>query len=183
MTNNKLHLEMLDTSSPFDLDVPRCTRRCAVSDRELNEGEAVFSALVREGTDYVRKDFAQENWSGPPENTLAWWQAEIPRRNAKKAKLAPDEVLWQLFLDLADHAEQADKRYVLTLFLIRRKVLKLDESSPNDAPQLSVFHTRSGDEFEVPVVDFDAARADEIQQELMGLLYAQAEPEDDAEEA
>lgn len=168
---------MMDTSSRFDLDVPRCTRQCAACERELAEGERVYSALVRVGADYVRQDFCEESWAGPPPDTIAWWQAEIPRRNAKKAKLAPDEVLWELFTDLEKRPEEADKRYVLTLFLIRRKVLKLDESAASESTSLSVYHARNGDEYQVPVVDFDEVRATEIQQELMGLLYAQAEPE------
>ncbi len=165
----------MDTSSPFDVDVPRCTRTCAATDRELLEGESIYSALVRVGVDYVRQDFSAEGWHGPPPETVAWWQAEIPRRNATKAKLAPDEVLWELFMDLAERPEEADKRYVLTLFLIRRRVLKLDESSGGDANELNVFHTRSGDEFQVSVVDFDEDRAAEIQQELMSLFYAQTD--------
>ncbi|MDA7978560.1 MAG: hypothetical protein MPJ50_07295 [Pirellulales bacterium] len=169
----------MDATFPFDLDVPRCTRRCAVTDRELAEGEKFYSVLVRTGVDYVRQDFAQDQWQGPPAETLAWWQAEIPQRNATRVKLAPNEVLWQLFLDLAERPEEADKRYVLTLFLIRRRTLKLSERSTSDAKMMNVFHTRSGDEFHVPVIDFDEQRATTIQQELMGLLYAQAESDSD----
>lgn len=139
----------------------------------------MYSALIRAGAEYVRQDFATEAWHGPPEQTVAWWQAEIPRRNAAKAKLAPDEVLWQLFMDLAERPDEADKRYVLALFLIRRRMLKVDETAEGAGNVLRVFHTRSGEEYETAIVDFDEDRAAEIQRELMSLLYAETEPAND----
>ena len=53
----------------------------------------------------------------------------FPSRAAKKVKLAPNDVLLELFDELADRPEQQDLRYVLTLLLVRRRVLRFDTAN------------------------------------------------------
>jgi hypothetical protein len=170
----------------LDFEVQRCTRRCAATDRALEPGELSYSVLEVHGAEVVRKDFCSEAWSGAPESALGWWKTRIPEPSAKKVKLAPNEVLLDLFDELADRPEQSDLRFVLTLLLIRRRVLRLDTpiepigtTSPTDSGRSSemmfVYCAKRDATYSVPAVMPDPARIDEIQLQLSELLIAGAE--------
>ena len=113
----------------LDFEVQRCTRRCAATERALDAGDVCYSVLEINGADVVRKDFCAEAWTGAPETALGWWKSPIPEPTAKKIKLAPNDVLLELFDQLAERPDQQDLRYVLTLLLVRRRVLRVDVAS------------------------------------------------------
>jgi hypothetical protein len=171
----------------LDFEVQRSTRRCAATDRALAPGETCYSLLKVEGADVVRKDYCKEAWTTPPESAFGWWKTRIPEPTAKKVKLAPNEVLLQLFDEMADRHEQQDLRYVLTLLLIRRRVLRIDlpgdalivetnrEGSRPAAETMRVYCPKRDATYEVPVAMPDEARIEQIQQRLSELLAAGAE--------
>jgi hypothetical protein len=160
----------------LDFEVQRCTRRCAATDRALEPGELCYSVLEVQGADVVRKDFAVESWSGAPDGAFGWWKARIPEPTAKKIKLAPNDVLLELFDQLAERPEQADLRYVLTLLLIRRRVMRIDLSAnDNEQNRMTVYCPKRDANFEVAVHMPTGERIDEIQNQLSELLVADAE--------
>jgi hypothetical protein len=171
----------------LDFEVQRSTRRCAATDRALEPGETCYSVLEVQGADVVRKDYCKDAWTAPPESAFGWWRTRIPEPTAKKVKLAPNEVLLELFDQMADLPDQEDLRYVLTLLLIRRRVLRLDLPGEGLIGEPSRGEVRSAVEtmlvycpkrdatYEVPVAMPDEARIDEIQQRLSELLAAGAE--------
>jgi hypothetical protein len=160
----------------LDFEVQRCTRRCAASDRALEPGDLCYSVLEVHGADVIRKDFAEESWNGPPESAVAWWKARVPEPTAKKIKLAPNDVLLELFDQLAEQSDQADLRYVLTLLLIRRRVLRVDMGANDDEQnQMTVYCPKRDATFDVAVNMPNGPRIDEIQNQLSELLIADAE--------
>ena len=145
--------------------------------------------LEVQGADVVRQDFCSEAWTGPPDAAFGWWKSRVPEPAAKKIKLAPNDVLLELFDQLADQPDQHDMRYVLTLLLVRRRVLRLDvppmsrgeawrrprsPTTPHESMTRLLPETRR---------DLRGAgrhaerrnRIDEIQQQLSELLIAGAE--------
>jgi hypothetical protein len=159
----------------IDYEIQRCTRHCASSGRELLEGESFYSVLLPRGATLERLDYAAEAWNGPPPDALGWWKSQMPTREAKKAQLAPSDVLLEFFAGLADQPEQADVRYVVALLLIRRRILRLEETQSGDNGQetLVLYCHRDESMHRVSVVLPDERRADEIQAEVSKLLYAQ----------
>lgn len=170
----------------LDFEVQRSTRRCAATDRSLEPGDECFSALRVEGPDVIRQDYCRDAWAGPPANAFAWWKWRVPEPTAKKIKLAPNDVLLELFDRLAEEPVHDDMRYVLTLLLVRRRVFRLE--APSDPLNSS---TPSGDttietifvycpkrdaNYQVPAALPSAERIDEIQQQLSDLLIAGTEP-------
>ncbi|HVA45833.1 MAG TPA: hypothetical protein VNH11_05540 [Pirellulales bacterium] len=159
----------------MDYEVERCTRHCAASGRELKEGEEFYSVLLSEKRDVHRCDYAAEAWSGPPEAALAWWKSRMPTREAKKGQLAPNEVLLQLFAELDHVPEKADMRYVLALLLVRRRVLRQEDVERDESGHevLVLYSPRDESTHRAVVAMPDEPRTDEIQTELMKLLYAE----------
>lgn len=166
----------------LDFEVQRCTRRCATTDRQLEPGESCYSVLEAQGAEIVRKDFCAEAWDGPPEKAFGWWKSRIPEPTAKKIKLAPNDVLLELFDQLVDQPDGDDMRYVLALLLVRRRVLRVEtppESTHEPAgpgtETLTVYCSRRETTYDLPVVTPDEERIEEIQQQLSELLIADAE--------
>jgi hypothetical protein len=160
----------------LDFEVQRCTRRCAATDRALEPGDLCYSVLEVRGADVVRKDFCADSWGGAPDGSFGWWKARIPEPTAKKIKLAPNDVLLELFDQLAERPDQADLRYVLTLLLIRRRVLRVDlGANDNDQNRMTVYCPKRDASYDVFVSMPSGARIDEIQNQLSELLIADAE--------
>jgi hypothetical protein len=160
----------------MDFEVQRCTRHCAASGRELAEGEEFYSAIVAEGADVRRLDYAVEGWQGPPQGAMAWWKSRMPTREARKSQLAPSEALLELFANLEEVADKQDMRYVMALLLVRRRILRLEdtETDPQDREVLVLYCPRDESTHRVTSVVPDESRANEIQNELAGLLFAGA---------
>lgn len=171
----------------LDFEVQRCSRHCAATDRELQPGDICYSVLEVSGADVVRKDYSTEGWQGAPDRAFGWWKSRVPEPTARKIKLAPNDVLLELFEQLADRLDQSDLRYVLTLLLVRRRVLRVDVAagdrgkpgsgapSENNAEIMTVYCPKRDATYNVTVDMPHGERIDEIQQQLSQLLIADAE--------
>jgi hypothetical protein len=171
----------------LDFEVQRTSRRCTATDSPLEPGDVCYSMLEVQGADVIRKDYCSAAWTEPPREALAWWRTQIPEPTAKKIKLAPNDVLLELFDQLADDPAHCDLRYVLTLLLVRRRVFRLEtsedlssastESAAGARPSeiLAVYCPKRDTSYSVLVAMPGGTRIDEIQQQLSDLLIAGAE--------
>jgi len=171
----------------LDFEVQRCTRCCAATERALEPGDECFSVLEVQGADVIRKDYSREAWKGAPESAFGWWKSRVPEPTAKKIKLAPNDVLLELFDQLAERNDQQDLRYVLALLLVRRRVLRVEVSTafpgeeqghlPVDdgSNTMTLYCPKREATYNVPVTMPNSDRIDEIQQQLSQLLIADAE--------
>lgn len=164
----------------FEFEIQRSTRRCAVTDRPLEPGHVCYSVLEVEGASIVRKDFAADAWSGPPADAFGWWKSHVPEPTVKKIKLAPNDVLLNLFDQLNDQPDCEDMRYVLALLLVRRRVFRMENesdqfaepSAPSGVNTMTVFCPKRDATYELPAVMPTGSRIDEIQQHLSELLVS-----------
>jgi len=160
----------------MDFEVQRCTRQCAETGRQLQPGETFYSVLTVVGAEVVRQDFAIEVWQGPPEGALGWWQSQMPSADARRIHWAPNDVMLHLLEEMETQAEMADMRYVLTLLLIRRRVLRLEETEEDETGQqwLVVYSHKKETTSRVLVATPTPERVVQIQDELAKLLFADA---------
>lgn len=102
----------------------------------------------------------------------------MPAPNNKKIGWAPNDVMLDFFQELANKPGKEDLRYVLTLLLIRRRVMRLEETEDEAVghPQLVVYCSRQEETYRVPVAHPNPTRTREIQDELASLLLANADP-------
>jgi hypothetical protein len=169
----------------LDFEVQRTSRRCTATDLPLEPGDICYSVLEFQGADVIRKDFSSAAWTEPPGEAFAWWRTQIPEPTAKKVKLAPNDVLLELFDQLADNPASDDLRYVLALLLVRRRVFRLEtaaevfDGSPasdsSGSSNLAVYCPKRETSYCIPAVMPGDARIDEIQLQLSDLLIAGAE--------
>lgn len=113
-------------------DIERPTGQCALTGKLLEPLETYIATLVEDGDDLHRLDVCDEAWQQGrrPEHLFSYWHATVPEPNAKKKLFVDDEVLMNLLERLAD-AEQPQRiafRFVLTLILMRKKLLRYDRT-------------------------------------------------------
>ena len=163
----------------FDIEIQRCTRRCATTGEELAAGEEFYSVLVPDGKQILRVDYASTAWSEPPENAIACWKSRMPDPVAKRLNWAPNDVILHYFEELgkSGNPQQCDTRYVLALLMIRRRIVRLEEvdHQPNAQQLLVVYCPKNETEYKVPVVEPTSQRVTELQNELANLLFADAD--------
>ncbi len=155
----------------MDFEVQRCTRRCAVTQREFAPEETFYSVLVGDGADVKRIDYSFEAWTGPPEDSLGWWKSRMPGANKKK-NWAPNDVILDFFDRLESQPQRSDMRYVLALLLVRRRVFREEgeEADEQGRPTLTVYCPRRDATYSLPVVTPEESRIEAIQDELAHLL-------------
>ena len=158
----------------LDFEVQRCTRRCATTERELRPGEPFFSVLVSEGSQVVRHDYCEEAWQGPPQESIGFWKSRMPEQNSTRINWAPNDVMLDYFQRLEVDVNKQDIRYVLALLMIRRRVLRLEETRPLETggEMMVLYCPRTEAEYKLNVVSPNQGRIKEIQQELIQLLFA-----------
>ncbi|MEX0937671.1 MAG: hypothetical protein WDZ59_07400 [Pirellulales bacterium] len=164
------------TGEMMDFEVQRCTRHCAATGRAFEPGEMFYSALLSEGKNVVRHDYGADSWNGPPEGALGWWKSRMPEKDAKRPTLAPNDVLLDLLDELADQPGSVDMRYVLSLLLVRRRVLRLEETEHDEEGRewTELYCPRRETTYRILATTPTPERAAEIQEELTKLLYSDA---------
>ncbi len=150
---------------------------CSACGKEFAPSQGLFSALREEGEEFARLDFCQSCWPGqPPEGFFCHWKT---RRPEPRQKQVLDTGLMLEFFDRLDGAEAENKkvfRFVLALYLMRRKELKLigsERPERADGRETLVFERRSsGDRARVENPDLGEEQLQEAAARLGSLLNA-----------
>lgn len=156
----------------LDFEITHCSRQCSASGRTLAPGETYFSTLHMENGAPVRRDYSAAQWRGATDGVLAWWKSRAANNDSSKPKLAPQDVLLNLFAELANRPNDVEFRYVLGLLLVRRRIVKLDETRRDEQGELLVLDCpRRNEQYELRVATPDPARTEQLQQRMIELLY------------
>ncbi|HYW78744.1 MAG TPA: hypothetical protein VE890_04170 [Thermoguttaceae bacterium] len=156
----------------MDYEVQRCTRHCETSGRDLAPGESFYSVLIAEGAELRRHDYSVEVWQGPPQGAVGWWKSQIPDQSARRKQWAPNDVMLHFFDELGRQPDKRDMRYILSLLLVRRRVMRLEESETDEQGRemIVLYCPRRDATYKVLAATPDEARAEAIQEELAKLL-------------
>lgn len=152
---------------------------CCVTHRAFEPGEEYVTALFETNGNYVRKDFSREAWEkNPPEKYAAMWHGKIPERNEpRKSRTAINDVLLALFDNLRERYEFPEKLYILSLLLVRRRIMQMEEQfDENAATTLKLYSQQRDEYYSIPIATPSPERQAEIQTELSEILVGN-EPE------
>ena len=165
----------------LDFEVRSCSRSCIVTGKTLEPGDVYFSVLEVQQAETVRRDYCAEAWPGTPVECLGWWRSRVPMKN-EKPRLAPTDVMLNLFVALADQPDEVQFRYLLGLLLIRRRVLRREESTRNQTGRevLTLYAPRRDQRYELVVDEPNPQQAERIQQRMIDLLYGDGDSELDS---
>jgi hypothetical protein len=160
--------------------IAKSTHVCAVCGKEFAEKRSFFSCLLDGPEGFERRDFCPGCWEvRSPGDLFCFWRT---RRPAEERRQVVDTGLMLEFFDRLKGAESEDKkvfRFVLALYLMRRKELKLLEIGRSGDTERLVFK-RKGDSEKVEVEN-PGLSEEEIQNassQLAELLSAGLEDEE-----
>lgn len=146
---------------------------CCVTHRKFQPGEEYVVVLFESGGSYARKDYSLEAWKEhAPEKYLAMWKTRAPSQTEpRKSRVAVNDVLLAMFDRLRECGEAPDKLYVLSLLLVRRRIMRLEEQFNENAAQYLRLYSQLRDEYyQIPAVYPTPKRQKEIQAELTDVL-------------
>ena len=106
--------------------IRKSSTACCRCGEEFADGQPLFSCLVEEEGEWARQDYCRRCWEGEPDReAFCFWRS---RRAAVAKKPVVDTELMMQFFDRLDNPDSDRKkafRFVLALYLMRRKELKL----------------------------------------------------------
>jgi hypothetical protein len=154
----------------MDYNIKPLGRTCSVSGQPLAPGSSCYSALVLENGKLARVDFAEESWSGAPQNAVAHWRADVPEvKETQENPLDPDS-LFEYFERLSESPNefQEKMRYVLALLLVRKRRLQIDGSRlDGDDSFLQLSGTRGEGSYEIRDPELSDAEIEQLQIQLV----------------
>ncbi|MEX0876790.1 MAG: hypothetical protein WD114_04960 [Phycisphaerales bacterium] len=140
---------MASTSAPYD--IIRTHDVCAQTGRAIEIGEEHIAALIEtpEEEALVRISYTLDAWAKgpnlPPETTLfGFWKRTLPESDEQPRQLVSPDEMFDLFEQLGEATEhkQLAFRYLLTLILMRKKILLFEQSRPRTGNEPGVLIVR-----------------------------------------
>jgi hypothetical protein len=122
--------------SEWDINKP--LGQCFGTSREIEPGEEYFGALVRTEEGLQRRDFCAEYWESEKPDVFCYWKTKLPHPDQKKQLFVDDQMLMAFFERLANETEQekVNFRFVLALILMRKRILKYDDTRIDDGKEI-----------------------------------------------
>jgi hypothetical protein len=156
----------------MDYQIEANTRRCAATGRELRSGEKFYSVLLDEAGKFIRMDYADDAWPGPPQQVFSFWTGRVPPADDRRPRI-DDDLLMDCFqrLDGQAAADRLQFRYVVALLLMRRKRLKFEEARlEGDQELLRLRCVRTKTLYEVANPRLTEAETGRVQEEVFRVL-------------
>jgi hypothetical protein len=144
-------------------------KTCAATGRSLVPGERIYSVVVERHDELVRLDYSPEGWSGTPEGTIGQWRCVVPVPDTRPVSALDPDAMLSYFEQLVEDANPAhDKlRYVLALFLLQKRRLRLDGSRVDgDVEYLQLSGARGEGPFEIRDQQLAESELRQLQAEL-----------------
>ncbi len=123
--------------------VNKGSKACFLCERTFTEEEVYLSALYDESNTFIRKDFCVECWDKKDDGDIfSYWKTKIPKKLETVQRYANIDVFYDLFnkLENENDISRVNFRYVLSLYLMRKKILKLKTSHKSNGNEYLVLH-------------------------------------------
>ena len=167
--------------------VARGAPQCTTCGTEFEDGRVFYSALTQEGSEFVRLDYCTGCWErGERPPHFSFWRTR--RQTRERSVRIDSNVVFDLFRNLvqgqdagmpgAGDAEaasgRAEMRFVLALYLTRRKALKLEGvSREGDREVLHFRRPRSDEQYTVEDPHLSEDRIEAATQKLKSLFQGE----------
>ncbi len=137
----------------MEWSINKGSHSCSLCEKMFPEEEVYLSALYDENNTFVRKDFCVKCWGQKcDENIFSYWKTKISKKPEKVERYATIEVFYDLFnkLENEEDLSRVNFRYVLSLYLMRKKILKPVTTHKSDGNEYVVLYdVKEGNNTEV----------------------------------
>jgi len=113
-----------------DWEVDKPLGQCHGTGKKIEYGQEYYGALVQTEEGLQRRDFCAEYWESQKPDVFCYWKSRLPQPGQKKQLFVDDQMLMAFFERLGRETEQEklNFRFVLALILMRKRILKYDET-------------------------------------------------------
>lgn len=144
---------------------------CAATGEPFQEGDTIFSRLVRRVDGDLREDYSQEAWTpGLKAQSLFHWKTKFRKPAPKKEAPFKEENAEELLHELLEANDPNDTvtLYILALMLERKRVLleRGNQHDPEGRPIRIYEHKDTGETYFIVDPVLDISRIAEVQQEV-----------------
>lgn len=154
--------------------INRGSKECVHCSKKFSENEEYYSALFDENNAFLRKDFCIPCWSeAKREYLFSFWKTRVPKTDKPVQKLINTDILLDMFLRLEGKNEthQKNLRYVLGLYLIRKKIFKIKSFLRQDGDEFIILsYSKEDREFSVFNPNLKEEEIEAITSEMNQLL-------------
>lgn len=151
------------------------SKNCAGTGKPLTAGSICFSAVLEKNGQFIREDYSEEGWNGPPEGAIGFWQSTVAASETDQHKILDADGLMQYFEQLSDEGNEAQEktRYVLSLLLLKKRKLILDGSRQDGEMEFLICSGKKGEgPFEIRNYNLPDHEIQNLQAQLGGQLDA-----------
>ena len=112
--------------------------QCSGTERKIEYGEEYVGALVATEEGLQRQDFCIDYWESQKPDVFCYWKTRLPDPGQKKQLFVDDQMLMAFFERLEKETEQekVNFRFALALILMRKRILKYDETKNVDDQEI-----------------------------------------------
>ncbi len=154
--------------------INKSSNGCIICNKEFSEEEEYYSSLYSENDFFIRKDFCTSCWDEGREGSFfSFWKTKVPKKDKPSQKLVDTDVLLDMFMRLDGDTgiNQKNLRFVLALYLIRKKVMKLKSLTRENSEEFIIVYCSKVDrEFHVFNPNLKEEEIEAITTELSQLL-------------
>ena len=168
-------------------DVAKTQGVCAGCGQTLEPKQEYYAALVEAAQDnhqtpqqttngFGRCDYCEICWEKLGPEVFCFWKTQLPEPQEKKKLLVDDAVLLDIFERLAEADEQAkiNFRFVLALILMRKRILKYQQTDLRDGQEFWIMgQVREQTTHEVLNPNLDETQIQEVSEQLSSILRSQ----------
>jgi len=121
-----------------DWQIKKPLGQCAGTSLVIEPGQDYFAALVSGPEGLERRDYSQEYWNQSKPEVYCYWKSRMPSPEQKKKLFIDDDMLMAFFERLASETDQEkiNFRFVITLILMRKRMLKYDSSQIREGAEI-----------------------------------------------
>lgn len=161
----------------WEIELPRGGKTCSITKETFAPGEEYYSILVMVDGQYQRFDYSKPSWKtlNKPPAMVGWWKSRQNNLGEKRLKLAPNDILLNLFDELSEQPDKGEMLYVLTLLMIRRRIFRYEKEEPDcgDLRAIFVYAIRRETTYSIKVIAMGEEKIKEVQEHLATLLYSE----------
>ena len=119
-------------------DIHKPSGVCSGSGKTIEPDEEFIAALVETPEGLQRKDYSGEYWMANMPSVYCHWKSTMPKDDKKKKIFVDNDMLLAFFERLASETdeEKINFRFVLTLVLMRKRLVKYDSSETIDGKEI-----------------------------------------------
>ena len=125
-----------------DWEISKTLGQCRGTGEKFEVGDEYYAALVETPEGFERRDFSVEFWQEQKPEVYCYWKTKMTRPDHKRRLFVDDDMLMSFFERLAreEEPEKVNFRFVLTLVLMRKRILKYDSSRYEDGKEVWTLH-------------------------------------------